>query len=98
MAHHDNPAHYGIRTKDFKLIFFYGLPLDAVGALPGPTPPHWEFYDLRNDPEEMNNLYGDSKYADEIKRLKQELLDLKKEIGDTDDAYPELTQLLSEEN
>ena len=37
MTHHDNPAHYGVRTKDFKLIFFYGLPLDAKGALPTPT-------------------------------------------------------------
>ena len=34
MAHHDNPAHYGIRTKDYKLIFFYGLPLDARGRRP----------------------------------------------------------------
>ena len=26
MAHmHNNPAHFGIRTKDYKLIFFYGL-------------------------------------------------------------------------
>lgn len=26
MAHnHNNPAHFGIRTKDFKLIFFYGV-------------------------------------------------------------------------
>lgn len=32
MAHHDNPAHYGIRTRDLKLIFFYGLPLDAPGV------------------------------------------------------------------
>ena len=53
MTHHDNPAHYGIRTRDFKLVFFYGLPLDAPGALPGPTPPHWELYDLRTDPHEM---------------------------------------------
>ena len=37
MAHHANPAHYGIRTKDHKLIFFYGLPLDARGARPTPT-------------------------------------------------------------
>ena len=24
MAHHDNPAHFGIRTANRKLIFFYG--------------------------------------------------------------------------
>jgi arylsulfatase A-like enzyme len=28
MAHHDNPAHYGLRTERYKLIFFYGQPLD----------------------------------------------------------------------
>ena len=29
MAHkHNNPAHFGIRTKDYKLIFFYGLDYD----------------------------------------------------------------------
>ena len=33
MAHHDNPAHFGIRTKRFKLIYFYGMPLDAPGAV-----------------------------------------------------------------
>ena len=25
MAHHDNPAHIAIRTKRYKLIFFYGI-------------------------------------------------------------------------
>ena len=25
LTHHDNPAHFGVRTKDFKLIFFYGV-------------------------------------------------------------------------
>ena len=63
-APHDNPAHYGIRTPEHKLIFFYGLPLDAPGARPEPTPAYWELYDLRKDPEEMNNVYGDPEYAE----------------------------------
>ena len=29
MAHHDNPGHVGIRTKDFKLIFYYGCDYKA---------------------------------------------------------------------
>jgi arylsulfatase A-like enzyme len=90
MAHHDNPAHYGVRTQDHKLIFFYGLPLDAAGAQRNPTPPGWELYDLRNDPQELRNVYGDAKYADTAKRLKDELLRLKRQFGDTDDKYPEL--------
>lgn len=93
MAHHDNPAHYGIRTKDFKLIFFYGLPLDAPGAKKTPTKPHWELYDLRKDPHEMKNVIADSKYAATVKRLKAELQRLKKQVGDTDAKYPALRKI-----
>ena len=90
MTHHDNPAHYGIRTPDYKLIFYYGLPLDAPGALEEPTQPGWELYDLRRDPHELRNVYADPRYADVVLRLKKELLIEKERIGDTDDQYPEL--------
>jgi arylsulfatase A-like enzyme len=93
MAHHDNPAHYGLRTARYKLIFFYGLPLDAAGAVANPTPPHWEFYDLEKDPHEMNNTYRDPAYAGVIKQLKAELLRSKRQVGDTDDAYPQLMKV-----
>lgn len=93
MAHHDNPAHYGIRTRDFKLIFFYGLPLDASGAHENTTTPGWELYDLRNDIHEQNNVYDDPVYAGIRDQLKRELLKLKDEIGDTDEGYPELMQV-----
>jgi arylsulfatase A-like enzyme len=93
MAHHDNPGHYGIRTKDFKLIFFYGLALDANGAVKGATQPGWELYDLREDPHEMNNVYGEAAYAEIREKLKAELLRVKKEIGDTDEKYPELMKV-----
>ncbi len=95
MAHHDNPAHYGIRTKDFKLIYFYGLPLDAAGAMPEPTEPYWELYDLRKDPEEMNNVIDDPAYADVLPELKQQLATLKEQVGDTDQQHPELEALLT---
>jgi len=90
MAHHDNPAHYGIRTKTHKLIFFYGLGLDAPGAKKDPTPPYFELYDLQNDPHEMNNVFGSAKYAKIQKKLLKQLDDLKKRIGDTDEKYPDL--------
>ncbi|MDA7511316.1 DUF4976 domain-containing protein, partial [Verrucomicrobia bacterium] len=93
MAHHDNPAHYGIRTQDYKLIFYYGLPLDAPGAQPTPTQPGWELYDLRNDPHEMHNLYKQPNYDQVAKQLKQELLQLKNELGDRDEKYPELMKV-----
>ena len=53
--------HYGIRTKRFKLIHFY-YSMDE-----------WELYDLDNDPDEMNNLYGQSKYKKLTKLLKKKL-------------------------
>jgi arylsulfatase A-like enzyme len=96
MAHHDNPAHYGVRTKDYKLIFFYGLKLDAPGAKAPPTQPGWELYDLRKDPHEMNNVYDDPAYAQVVKDMKAELLRLKKETGDSDEKYPELMEVRRE--
>ncbi len=93
MAHHDNPAHYGIRTRDFKLIFFYGLALDATGAKPDPTRPGWELYDLRNDLDERHNVYADPAYRDVRGRLKEQLLNLKAEVSDTDESYPALMQV-----
>ncbi|MBK3519247.1 sulfatase [Carboxylicivirga sp. N1Y132] len=94
MAHHDNPAHYGIRTKRYKLIFFYGLPLDANGAVADNIiGPYWELYDLKNDPSEMNNVYAHPDYADIIVNLKQELLQLKKQYRDEDSKYPLLEEL-----
>jgi arylsulfatase A-like enzyme len=92
MAHHDNPAHYGIRTKDYKLIFFYGLPLDVAGALKNPTQPGWELYDSRKDPAEIANVYGKPEYLDIGRKLKTELLRIKAEVGDTDERYPELME------
>jgi arylsulfatase A-like enzyme len=93
MTHHDNPAHYGIRTKDHKLIFFYGLPLDARGAQKQPTDAYFELYELREDPHEMHNIIADPQYAEVRERLKAQLLELKERVGDTDERYPELMEV-----
>ena len=93
MAHHDNPAHYGIRTKKHKLIFFYGLPLDAAGAKPQDTKAHWELYDLEKDPHEMNNVYEEPIYETVVAELKKQLIALKEHVGDKDEQYPELMQV-----
>ena len=82
MAHHDNPAHLGIRTHDFKLIYFYGRPLDAAGAVDSPTDPYWELYDLRSDPHEMNNLIENPAYAKDVEQLKIQLANLMDRVGD----------------
>ncbi len=93
MAHHDNPAHYGVRTKRHKLIFFYGLALGTKGAKPEPTKPHWELYDLVKDPHEMENVYAKPKYAETVRELKAELLRLKEQVGDEDEAFGELMEV-----
>lgn len=88
MAHHDNPAHFGIRTKRYKLIFFYGLPLDARGGQDKPVDAYWELYDLKEDPNEQYNVYHDPAYRDVVKRLTKQLIEKKKAVGDTDAQYP----------
>ena len=93
MNHHENPAHYGIRTKEHKLIFFYGLPLGSTGAQREPTPPGWELYDLVNDPFELRNVYGDPEYARITDELKKRLIELKDELEDPD--VPEVLERLA---
>ena len=85
------PAHYGIRTQRYKLIFFYGLPLGHTAN--APTPPGWELYDLAKDPQEMDNVYGEPGYAEVTKRLKRKLFEKKEQLGDPDQPYPRLMKL-----
>jgi len=94
MAHHDNPAHFGVRTKQYKLIFFYGQNYRPRG--PKPTQPGWELYDMKNDPHEMDNLYGKRRYASVVKELKAELLRLRKKYNETDEKYPHIQKVIDE--
>ncbi len=108
MAHrHANPAHFGIRTKDHKLIFFYGrywVDTDDPNAnwnkdswgndFTRHTPVAWEFYDLKKDPKEMNNAYNDPYYKEDIKKLKEQLLTLREELNETDAKYPHIQKVI----
>lgn len=89
-AHHDVPAHYGLRTERYKLVFYYALPLDASGAIDEPTEPGWELYDLKRDPHQLRNVYDDPSYEQVRERLLSKLDEKKQELGDTDEQYPEL--------
>jgi len=82
LAHHWVPAHYGIRTKQYKLIYYYGQPLEMSGAVNKPTEPEWELFDLEKDPYEMNSVYEDPDYAEVVNELKSELRRLRKEFRD----------------
>jgi len=110
MAHrHANPAHFGVRTKDYKLIFFYGrywVDTDDPNAewnkkswgndFTRHTPPAWELYDLRKDPKEMNNVYDNPDYAQVKVMMKEKLKALREEIGDTDEDYPHIKKIVDE--
>ena len=73
--------HYGVRTREYKLIHFYH-DIDA-----------WELYDMKKDPEELNNVYGDPAYAEVVKELKAELQRLRKHYGDSDELAAQLRPL-----
>jgi len=93
LADHNVPAHYGIRTQRYTLVFFYGLPLGTSGSVKTPTTPEWELFDLEKDPKEMKNVYSDPAYAQVVKDLKAELLKLKESYGDSDKPYPDLIEV-----
>lgn len=94
-THHEiRPAHFGIRNDRYKLIFFYGNKLDATGSEDKPTTPSWEFFDLQADPKENQNKYNDPAYADIIKQMKSDLIELRKEHKDTDSNSPQMQEIL----
>jgi N-acetylglucosamine-6-sulfatase/uncharacterized sulfatase len=106
MIHHDVPAHIGIRTENYKLILFYGRHYDdkrygqkSMSWLKNshkivPTLVSFELYDVKNDPYEMVNLADNPKYAKVLKDMKKKLRELRKQVGDTDEAYPELKKVI----
>jgi arylsulfatase A-like enzyme len=84
LADHGVPAHYGVRTSQWKLIYYYGKALGSSGAIDRDTPPEWELFDMARDPHEMNNLYEDSKHQKVVSELKAELVRLRKLYRDED--------------
>lgn len=92
------PAHFGVRDGRYKLIYFYGQPLEMTGSDKKTTAPAWEFYDLHEDPTETHNAIHDKRYRKEIGRLKKKLVRLKAEAGDDDQNRTEFQQILVKEN
>ncbi|WOD42815.1 sulfatase family protein [Hwangdonia lutea] len=80
-AEHAVKRHYGIATKEYKLIHFY----HDVNE--------WELYDSKKDPNEVNNVYNDPEYADVVKEMTQKLKEVRKKYKDSetlDNYYIEL--------
>jgi macrodomain Ter protein organizer (MatP/YcbG family) len=61
------------------------------------TQPAWEFYDLKEDPKELNNAINDPKYADIVSKMKIALKEERKKYVDTDEQYPEMRVTLERE-
>ena len=81
---HNVYSHYGIRTKRYKLIYYYADALDQLGAIDESYEPEWELFDLDNDPHELHNVYADPAYGAVVVELKAELHLLQAEVGDTE--------------
>jgi len=82
-AHHNVYAHYGVRTKTHKLIYYYSDGLGETGANSKETyEPEWEMFDLEKDPAEMKSVIDDPAYAETAAELKRELHRLQAEVGD----------------
>lgn len=90
MAHHDNPAHVGIRTKTHKLIYYYGCNYDGGYQ----TPAGWELYDLVNDPAETINLAADPDQQPLLQELKQRLAAARNRTGDDGTHFPACERIL----
>lgn len=91
------PAHLGVRTHDYKLIFYYGDGLGLVGTTDTwKTPVTWELYDLKKDPFELNNIYGDKGFKKITKELKEEILRLQKQYDLNVSEYPGLEKRMQE--
>jgi len=79
-AVHMAKRHYGVRTRQYKLIHFY-YDIDA-----------WELYDLKKDPNEINNVYENPAYTDVVTALKTEIKRLQDLYGDSNELTQQFLQ------
>lgn len=98
LAHHYVCAHYGVRTRRHKLIYYYaddcGQPGTPGGGKFSTFPAargqgeneqpgrQWELFDLEKDPHELNNVYGDPACAGAVRQLSRDLERLQRQVGD----------------
>ena len=79
-AFHMVKKQYGVRTERYKLIHFY----DDIDQ--------WEFYDLKEDPEELTNAINDAKYEEVIAMMHQKLDSLQKYYQVTEKEFEKAPQ------
>jgi arylsulfatase A-like enzyme len=67
---HNVRRNRGVRTEQYKLIHYYEAPEE------------FELYDLKADPGELHNLYGDPRYATLTRDLLERIRELREATGD----------------
>ncbi|GIP26065.1 sulfatase [Paenibacillus sp. J23TS9] len=82
LSEHGVYAHYGIRTDQYKLIYYYADALGTNGSVDEPKVPEWELFDLKKDPQEMINVYNDPDYEHIVEVMEKELHRLQEEVQD----------------
>ncbi|KAL1844885.1 hypothetical protein VTK73DRAFT_1574 [Phialemonium thermophilum] len=81
-AVHEAYAHYGVRDRRYKLIYWYNEGFGLPGTREGGQDREWELFDCETDPLELFNVHGDPSYAEVVARLTAQLEELMEEIGD----------------
>jgi arylsulfatase A-like enzyme len=76
--------HYGIVTREYKLVHFY-YDIDE-----------WELYDRKKDPLELNSVYDDPAYADVVVAMKQKLKDIRVKYKDSDELDQHFIEMYKE--
>ncbi|RLD54075.1 MAG: sulfatase [Bacteroidetes bacterium] len=72
-AVHMVKRHYGVVTREYKLVHFY-YDVDE-----------WELYDRMKDPMELKSEYDNPEYADVVKELKVKLAELRVKYDDSEE-------------
>lgn len=82
---HTVKRHYGIATKEYKLIHFY-YDIDE-----------WELYDEKKDPQEMHNVFYEPEYAEVRKEMMQKLKEVRKKYKDSEELDNYYIQLYKQD-
>ncbi|MCP4310647.1 MAG: sulfatase [Bacteroidetes bacterium] len=91
----DRPGHFGIRGQRYKLAFFYGNGFKDENGKSEYDGGYWDFFDLQEDPHEVNNAYKDPQYQEIISDLKLEILRQRELLGDTDVGNSEILEIIA---
>ena len=73
---------YGVRNERYKLIFYYGVTVEDTHNPDIDIAAEWELYDLKADPCEVNNVYGQPEFAGVEAEMLAELDHLQAKVGD----------------